>query len=110
MDSTPVAPVEVEVVLKAAAPAPVAIELEVVSVKVTKAGHDLSKHLSQFVQAIEDALANGWQVTDGLTILNAAMAELVPCIGNLKHLAPERAANPEAFYTGLLLGLRGLIK
>lgn len=76
-----------------------------VETEVAEATFELGKGIDNFVGAVKDALADGWQPTQDLpAIITSAVKDLVPVIGNVDSVSND-TKDVQAFANGLYLGL-----
>jgi hypothetical protein len=80
-----------------------------ITVQVEPNAYALGQNMVNFIAAVKQALADGWQPgTDLPVILTAILTDIVPIISNLNQLGPEKADNMKAFITSFALSLEDL--
>ena len=79
---------------------------EQLTIVVEKEVYEMALNLRDFVGAVKQAMADGWQPGQDLPILlTAALTNLVPALQKINQIAPNLAEDKVAFVKALTLGL-----
>ncbi len=77
--------------------------------EVSKEAYELASGLSNAVDHVKSALADGWQPGKDLpVVMQAVLMDIVPAVQGVDQMSAEMAEDEEAFVTAFLLPFKSL--